>query len=403
MAYDKKKSYGKEKTEPRDYRQELTDKIIAAMETAGEWEKPWLSEKMPTNISTGKTYKGINSVALMVEGYADERFGTYNHWNELETARVKAHKDMASLQSALDANTATPAEFEAGKAKIDKVFEDLTAKGMADKDAPIHVMKGAKGTPVYKAMEVAFGYGPKDGKEKDNEDEREVKTGGPTMWKQVYAGTVFNASQVANINPAQAKIYEHEPHAEAELHAQAMIAKTGLTITNNDGGRAFYSPSSHSITMPQKDKFQPGAYYDTLLHEIGHSTGLKLGRDMTGRFGDAKYAQEELVAELSSVMMSAELGIPHNPAVHENHAAYLKNWASALKEDKNLIFKASSQAQKSADYQNFILLEHKQDLGLIKELAPVATQEQVKPKAPVLDETKAPVHKPKIKNPTLTM
>ncbi|MGD6771333.1 zincin-like metallopeptidase domain-containing protein, partial [Staphylococcus arlettae] len=84
-------------------------------------------------------------------------------------------------------------------------------------------------------------------------------------------------------------------------------------VEHNDGGRAFYSVNQHKVSMPHKEKFVPGAYYDTLLHELGHSTGPALGRDLSGSFGSAKYAFEELVAELSSVFMSAELGIPHNP------------------------------------------------------------------------------------------
>ena len=41
------------------------------------------------------------------------------------------------------------------------------------------------------------------------------------------------------------------------------------------------------------------------------------------RFGDLNYAKEELRAELASVFLMAERGIPHNP---DSHAAYLGAW-----------------------------------------------------------------------------
>src|ERR1700683_3883876 len=53
------------------------------------------------------------------------------------------------------------------------------------------------------------------------------------------------------------------------------------------------------------------------------------------RFGDLNYAKEELRAELASVFLAAERGIPHDP---EQHAAYVGSWIRALKEDKHEIF-----------------------------------------------------------------
>jgi antirestriction protein ArdC len=41
------------------------------------------------------------------------------------------------------------------------------------------------------------------------------------------------------------------------------------------------------------------------------------------RFGDPAYAREELRAELTSLFISAQTGIPHDTA---NHAAYVGSW-----------------------------------------------------------------------------
>jgi hypothetical protein len=59
------------------------------------------------------------------------------------------------------------------------------------------------------------------------------------------------------------------------------------------------------------------------------------------------YAKEELRAELASVFIAAELGVPHDPA---NHAAYVGSWIRALKDDKHEIFKAAHDASAAADY-----------------------------------------------------
>jgi len=72
---------------------------------------------------------------------------------------------------------------------------------------------------------------------------------------------------------------------------------------------------------------------------------------MGNGFGTTEYAKEELIAELTSSFMAVELGIPHNPSSHENHAAYLKSWLSALQADKTLITKAANQASKATEYQ----------------------------------------------------
>ena len=79
--------------------------------------------------------------------------------------------------------------------------------------------------------------------------------------------------------------------------------------------------------------------YGTALHELAHWTGhpSRLARSTLAeqyRFGDVNYAKEELRAELASVFLAAQRGIPHDP---EQHAAYVNSWIGALKRDKNEI------------------------------------------------------------------
>ena len=78
-----------------------------------------------------------------------------------------------------------------------------------------------------------------------------------------------------------------------------------------------------------------------------HATGHKNRLDRFAKFQDRKaYAFEELVAEIASCMLAAELGF--KPDFGQS-AAYVENWLKALNDDKGFIFKAASEAQKAVD------------------------------------------------------
>ena len=72
--------------EKRDFRQEVTDRIIDMLENGvAPWQKPWepstSSLGMPTNPTTEKAYRGGNAIHLMATalrcGYEDPRWMTY--------------------------------------------------------------------------------------------------------------------------------------------------------------------------------------------------------------------------------------------------------------------------------------------------------------------------------------
>jgi antirestriction protein ArdC len=89
----------------------------------------------------------------------------------------------------------------------------------------------------------------------------------------------------------------------------------------------------------------------TLAHELTHWTkhDKRLARDMgRAKWGDEGYAREELVAELGSAFLCADLGI--TPETREDHAAYIATWLKVLNDDKRCIFSAASHAQRAADY-----------------------------------------------------
>jgi len=57
---------------------------------------------------------------------------------------------------------------------------------------------------------------------------------------------------------------------------------------------------------------------------------------------------EELVAELGSAFLSADLDLTPEP--REDHAAYIGSWLKVLKNDKRAIFTAAAHAQRAADF-----------------------------------------------------
>jgi antirestriction protein ArdC len=104
--------------------------------------------------------------------------------------------------------------------------------------------------------------------------------------------------------------------------------------------------------MPCIDVFRDAeSYYATLAHETTHWTrhASRLDRDFgRKRFGDEGYAMEELVAELGSAFLSADLEL--TPEVRDDHAAYIASWIMVLKNDTRAIFSAASHAQRAADF-----------------------------------------------------
>lgn len=115
--------------------------------------------------------------------------------------------------------------------------------------------------------------------------------------------------------------------------------------------KACYVPSMDEIRLPSKDMCDSSeAFYATAFHEMVHSTGAKgrLDRDLGGGFGSKSYADEELTAELGSVMLCEECGIAAR--TKDNSVAYLRSWMKALKDDVRLLYRAASRAEKAKDW-----------------------------------------------------
>ena len=282
-----------DKPPPRDYRQEVTNDILRMLEEGtAPWQKPWESGdagRMPYNPTTNKPYRGGNVLSLMISGmrrgYGDPRWMTYRQAAE---------------------------------------------KGW-------QVRKGEK------SSQIEFWEAKPGSKEEDAADEE--KRG--RLIHRVYS--VFNAEQIDGI-PALV-IAKREPWEVCET-GERIITRSGADIRYG-GGRAFYRKDTDHIQLPPRDCFSdaPG-FYGTAVHELIHWTGgeKRLKRPTlieSKSFGDDSYAKEELRAEIGSMMLAAEQGIPHDPS---QHAAYVASWIKNLKDDKNEIFRAAADASKACDF-----------------------------------------------------
>jgi antirestriction protein ArdC len=278
--------------------QEITDKIITELK-AGRvpWVQPWgtvtakASLTMPKNAATHRHYSGIN-VLILWGAVIDRGFSTQKWLTFRQALRLGGN-----------------------------------------------VRKGERGTTVLYADHFV----------PDEERRRAERDGGePNAIPFLKRFTVFNTDQCEDLLREVASAPSPIPEGLVVAQAETLIAATGADFRIG-GDRAFYCPNYDFIQVPRPDAyFEPINWHRTALHELGHWTGAaqRLDRDLSGSFGSKKYAQEELVAEITSAFVCALLGIV--PTVR--HADYIGFWLEVLREDDRAIVRAASAASKAADY-----------------------------------------------------
>lgn len=283
----------------RDLYQEITDKVVAAIEAGalGSYEMPWHAMGRfgnPVNMTTGAAYRGVNvlmlSMSASAAAYPVNAWGSYQQW---------------------------------------------LGKGG-------QVRKGERGTMIVYAGNVV-----KEG-DADANGEATVHRFG-----FLRHSTVFNVSQVEGV---ELPVVERPAAVDRIAAADQIVSDTGAVIRSG-GDRAFYSPGADFIAMPDADAFKATStrtatesYYGVLFHELTHWTGAdkRLARVFGKRFGDEAYAAGELVAEMSAAFLCARVGI--SAEFREDHARYVASWLKALKNDKRAIFTAAARASDASDY-----------------------------------------------------
>jgi len=164
--------------------------------------------------------------------------------------------------------------------------------------------------------------------------------------------TVFNSEQIDGLPghftaPAEPVL---DPVARI-AGAEAFFHNTGADIRFG-GDQAYYAVHADFVQMPPFETFRDAeSFYQTIDHECCHWTRhpTRLDREFgRKRWGDEGYAAEELVAELGSAFLSADLGLTPEP--REDHAAYIESWLRVLKNDKRAIFTAAAHAERAAAF-----------------------------------------------------
>ena len=268
--------------------QEITDSIIAELEKgATPWVKPWACEAgADKNVISQKPYRGINRLLLAmvsgIKGYNVPVWATYDQWQSLGA----------------------------------------------------QVRKGEKAAKIIYFSQA--------------KDKKAEAAGEDKFYQFAKAYFVFNAAQVDGIEIKPAEITAESKLQKIEACEQRIIA-TGAKYSIG-GDVACYIPSIDSIKMPALDTFTSAEhYYATFFHELTHWTSDKTrcDRDLSkGRFGNADYAFEELVAELGAAFLCNS----HSIAGDLRHAGYIQSWLKCLKNDSKAIFKASALAQQASDF-----------------------------------------------------
>ncbi|HIH8982715.1 TPA: ArdC family protein [Serratia marcescens] len=271
-----------------DIYQTVTDNIIAALEAGVKpWACPWQRvagmSGLPSNYATQVAYNGMNIMLLWCS---------------------------ASKQSFSDSRWMT-------------YKQALAAGGQ--------VRKGEHGTAAifYTTLE----------KENDAGEVEQIP--------MLKSFTVFNIQQIDGL-PLTTETASPEATFDPLPQGENLFRKSGANIIEK-GQNAFFSPSTDEVWLPERHLFSDVANFSaTGLHELVHWSGGKkrLGREMKGRFGSEDYAFEELIAELGSAFLMADLGI----VGEVQHESYIASWLKALKNDKRYIFKAVSAASKAHRY-----------------------------------------------------
>jgi len=166
---------------------------------------------------------------------------------------------------------------------------------------------------------------------------------------------VFNVSDIEGIDFEfeELRLLPNERIERCEKLVQSY--PTPPEYQEKDRAGAYYHPLEDYINMPPIEQHDSAEfYYSTFFHELIHSTGhaKRLAREeitTPNRFGSIPYSKEELVAELGASFLRTIAAIDSDP-IFQNSSSYIQGWLSKLKDDKQLIFKASAEAQKAVDY-----------------------------------------------------
>jgi len=329
----------------------FAEQLIARMKeiSSNDWKQGWIDRGrggIPQSLN-GRPYRGGNPFFLAMDA-AKHHYNTpvYATWNMI----LKLNDHL------LD--------------KDGKVPEDK-------RDQIVHVKKGEHSVPV-----LFWGVSIKDqdGNKITEEEYEKLSTDERNkcdvyVYPKVYS--VFNIDQTNMSEVAKDRyqaIIKRVGGTDFFTDSKGMYSNAALDRMFDkqewlcpihvDTPRAdcYYRPSEDTIYGPMKGQFKRHdekepkelykdgmEFYSSIVHEMAHSTGSpkRLDRETGKRFGDPKYAKEELVAELTAAFTGSVLGF--DKRIKDNNTAYVKGWLNSLKEEPEFIFTIMSDVGKASD------------------------------------------------------
>lgn len=294
--------------------EQFANLVVEKMQQIKEdWHKPWISStsSIPRNI-TGRMYAGANLFFLLwhceKNAYKTPVFLTFNQAKERNISILRGVK-------------AFPVYYFLFAVYHKKTGEKITLEMY--KELPKEEQKNYNVIPTYKYYSVF------------NLDQTNFQEVMPDEWNRIQGGGMFNGENFA-----------HE-RLDSMLDSREWVCP----IQEKQSDEAYYNINEDYIVIPRKVQFEDGeAFYETLLHEMGHSTGHpdRLNRNIRNIFGTPEYGREELVAELSAAMAGMLLGI--NEHIRPQNVAYLKNWIEAIAEEPRFILNVLADVTKVVQF-----------------------------------------------------
>lgn len=291
---------GKERGSRTDVYARITQRIVAELEKGVRpWVQPWGARNAKGRITrplrhNGEAYTGMNVLLLwsegMAQGFASAIWMTFRQANELGG----------------------------------------------------HVRKGESGAIVVYASR----FTKTEVDARGSEVERDIP------FLKTYS--VFNCDQIEGLPDHYYRRPEPptDPIERIE-HADSFFANTGAVIRHG-GSKAFYSPASDTIQIPELPSFRDAASYVAILgHEAVHWAGAphRLNRDLSRYHKDlTDRAREELCADIGASFICADLGIVPELEPRPDHASYVASWLRLLDGDRRAIFQAATHAQRAVAY-----------------------------------------------------
>lgn len=276
-----------------ELRQSITHTILEALKSGlPPWRKPWSDDPnapgLHTSLSTGTSYRGINQLLLQISA-AKQGF----------------------------------------KSKWWGTFNQLKFNGS-------FVRQGEKATKILLWKPIQRKRADENGKEVED------------SFLVMREFSVFNVEQTSGLEKFRLGFTKPKNDTQERYEAADKLIDATKADIRLGGNEAFYDPAKDVIQVPYLHQFKSAeAFYETTFHELGHWT--EHPARLNWNRADEGYAMGELVAEISSCLIMAELNLATSTDL-QNHAAYLKHWMKGMEDDPRFIFKASAQANKVVDY-----------------------------------------------------